>query len=419
MFRTGAQFMLLVLLAGLALMNQSRTEPLASWDNAFGDFLAMNCPRQASSPPVTLVGINDSDMTRHPWPWNPLEFSVFLQSVLPAKPGVVSIDQVLDWERALVLPEDQLRKLPPYEKMLRDNILRAPKLLLGSRLGVPEDPQVIPPLQEVPLLRNVRGSISEIPEFTDIELQPAEAYRLSSTVGFTNLPRTHPRFNSVPLVLRYRGQITPTFPLQAVLLWAKLTPDDVTVQLGSFIDLGKKFHIPIDAAGRMRVDFGAPFRQFGFEETVLASEQKEGGSKPIVPIDQIAGGVVLLSRTDLAARELPLAARRNGTPGDLFAAAIATILAQSFIQPAPPWAQYTVIAVFMLLSYRVPRWKKWKTIFAGLVALTVYMLVALAVFGRWLVWLPGVVPVGVVAVCVLFRVVTPDSFGRPKRPVIL
>ena len=72
------------------------------------------------------------------------------------KPGVVAIDQVLDWERALVLPEEQNRKLPQFEKLLRNNILRAPKMLLGSTLGIPEDPQVIPPLQEVPLLRNVQ-----------------------------------------------------------------------------------------------------------------------------------------------------------------------------------------------------------------------------------------------------------------------
>ncbi len=31
MFRTGAQFMFLVLLAGLALMHGSRQEPLAAW----------------------------------------------------------------------------------------------------------------------------------------------------------------------------------------------------------------------------------------------------------------------------------------------------------------------------------------------------------------------------------------------------
>jgi hypothetical protein len=151
----------------------------------------------------------------------------------------------------------------------------------------------------------------------------------------------------------------------------------------------------------------------------LASEQKLAGLKPIVPIDQMTDGIVLLSRVDTAARTIPLAARRDGSPGELFAAAIATIQGQSFIQPAPAWAQYAVIGVFMLLSYPVPRWKKWKAIFAGLIILVVYVVVALSVFGRWLIWLPGVTPAGIVAVCVLFRIATPDSFGRPKKPVIL
>jgi hypothetical protein len=419
MFRSGAQFMLLALLAGLALMNQSRIETLATWDNDFADFLAMNCRRDAAPTPVTLVGIHDSYLADHPWPWSPLEFSVFFQSVLPLNPGVIAVDQVLDWDHAIVLPDDQARKLPQYEKILRDNLLRAPKMLLGAKLGFPDDPQVIPPLQEVPLLRNVHGSLSDVPEFTAVESQPAEAYRLSSTIGFTNLPVRHTRFNSVPLVLRYRGQVTPTFPLQAILLWAKLTPDDVTVELGSHVDIGKKFHIPIDGAGRMRVDFGAPFTRFRYDEVPLASEQKLAGLKPIVPIDQMTDSVVLLSRVDAAARTIPLAAQRNGSPGELFATAIATIQGNSFIQPAPPWAQYAVIGIFMLLSFPVPRWKKWITIFAGLIILVVYALVALAVFGRWLIWLPGVMPAGIVAVCVLFRIVTPDKFGRPKKPVIL
>ena len=365
--------MLLVLLAGLALLNQSHVEPLASWDNAFADFLAMNVRHGVAPSPVTLVGIGDSSLASHPWPWNPLDYSLFFQAALPLKPDVVAIDQVLDWERVIVLPEDQNRKLAQYEKILRGNILRAPKMLLGSVLGMPEDPQVIPPLQEVPLLRNVHGALGAIPEFTAIEAQPSESYRLSSSVGFTNLPLDHPRFNSVPLVLRYRGQVTPSFALQAVLLWARLTPDDVAVNLGAFIDVGAKFHIPIDMGGRMRVDFGAPFASFGFDDLLLASEQKEAGRPPLAPIDRMTGSIVLLSRTDSAARTIPLAARRNGSPGELFAAAIATIQSQSFIRPAPIWASYVVIGVLVLLSYRVPRMKKVKAVLFGLVTLVVYV----------------------------------------------
>ena len=418
MFRTGAQFMILALLAGLALLRESRHEPLAAWDHAFADFLAMHSRHGAKPAPVTLVAIDDGVIAKHPWPWNPLDFSRFFEGTLAQKPEVLAIDQVLDWKRAIVLPADQDRRLPQYESILRNNILRAPKMLLGAVLGSPEDPQVVPEVQPVPLLRQVRGPLGQIPEFIIIEQQPVESYRLSATIGFTNLPRTNGPQNSVPLLLRYRGQVTPSFPLQAVMLWAKLTPEDISVEVGSHIALGSKFRIPIDAAGRMRVDFGAARAGLDYEELMLASEQKEAGQPTIAPIEQLKDSIVLLSRTDQAARTIPLAARRNGSPGELFAAAIATIQNQSFIRPAPPWAQYAVIAVFGLLSYRVPRLRKSQAVLFGLLALPVYAMIALAVFGKWLVWLPGPVPLGIVAVVLLFRLVTPDSFGRPKRPVI-
>ena len=81
------------LLAGLALMREVRHEPLASWDNAFADFLAMHSRHDAKPAPVVLVGINPTYLENHPWPFNPLEFSLFFQSVLPYNPGVVAIDQ--------------------------------------------------------------------------------------------------------------------------------------------------------------------------------------------------------------------------------------------------------------------------------------------------------------------------------------
>ncbi len=419
MFRTGAQFMMLVLLAGLALLRECRHEPLSWWDNAFTDFLAMHSRHGAKPAPVVLVRIDDSTLKAHPWPWNPLDYTLFFNSALPSKPEVVAIDQVLDWDRALILPEDQSRKLQQYEKLLRDNILKTPKMLLGASLGVPEDPQVIPPLQEVPLLHNVKGRLESIPEYTAVELEPAEGFRSTSTIGFTNLPVIHERYNSVPLLLRYRGQVTPSFTLQAVMLWSQLTPDDVQVELGSHISLGKNLRIPIDELGQMRVDFGAARHNMEVGELLLASEQKEGGNKPIVSLDVLKGSIVLLSRTDSDARTIPLAARRNGSPGELFADAIATIENRSFLQAAPWWAPYAVIAAFMIWSYRVPRMKKLKAVLYGFIALVIYAMVAMAVFSKWLVWLPGVMPAGVVLVCLLFRIVTPDSFGRPKRPVIL
>ena len=417
MFRTGAQFMFLVLLAGLALMYESRQEPLAAWDNAFADFLAMHSPRAAQPAPVTLVAIDDTGLATQPWPWTPLEFAKFYQAVLPFNPEVCALNEVLDWNR-LGLSDEQLRRLPQYESILRDLILSAPKNLLGSELGFPEDQSVIPALQEVPALRQVRGAVDRIPEFTVIERQATENFRLSSTVGFVNLPPVYERANSVPLVLRYRGQVVPAFALQAVMLWLKLTPDEIAVELGSHIQLGKNRRVPINVTGRMRVDFGAPRHEFTFDELILASEQAAAGTRMQVPLDQMKGGIVLLARTDADARSVPLAARRTGSRGELFAAAIATIQNESFIRRAPLWAEGVVVALLMLVSFRVPRQKKWLAVIVGFLALVIYVMLAMVVFSRWLVWLPATVPLGAVLVFVILRLVTPDSAGRPKRPVI-
>jgi hypothetical protein len=291
--------------------------------------------------------------------------------------------------------------------------------LLGAELGYPPDPEVIPPLEQVPLLRNVKGSLIEIPEFTAVEHEPSENFRLSSTIGFTNLPPNHRRFNSAPLLFNYRGQITPSFTLQAVMLWAKLTPDDITVQTGSHILLGNKIRIPIDPAGRMRVDFGSPRpKSVSQEDLILATQEVEAERKPKYPLEQFKNSVVLLSRTDEASRKLSFASGLSGSPGQLFAAAIATIQNQSFIQPAPLWANGAVLVAFTILSGFVPQRKKMGTIILGFIALTVYGMISMAVFNRWLVYLPFDLPVGMVLVFTLIRLSTPSPNKRLKKPVI-
>lgn len=418
MFRTGAQLLLLTLLTGLILLFQAQQEPLASWDQDFADFLARNSQHRAAPAPMTLIEIDDASLADHPWPWSPLDFSLYFQAILPFRPEVVAIDEVLDWNR-FALPADQQLKLPQYEKILRDSILRAPKVLLGAHLGYPEDPAVIPPLQEVPLVKNVLGDVRDIPEFTAVEQQPAEEYRLSATIGFVNLPTARLRYNSVPLVLRYRGQVIPSFVLQAVMLWKKLTPDEIRVELGSHVQLGNEMRVPIDSAGRMRVNFGTPRSAFGFDDLLLSAELLEAGQPSKVPIEQIAGGVVLLARTEKNARDLPLAALRKGSPGELFAGAIATIQNQTFIRRVPWWGAVAVLLLVSLVAYRVPRWGRIQAFGAGLGVLAVFTLIALAVFSRWLIWLPIVPVAGAVLFMVLYRIVTPDSVGKPKRPVIL
>lgn len=202
------------------------------------------------------------------------------------------------------------------------------------------------------------------------------------------------------------------------MLWAKLTPDDIKVILGSHVAMGDQIRIPIDDWGRMRVDFAAKRHGFGFDELLLANEQIQAGNPPVVDLAKTKGAIVLLARTDTVARSIPFAARRDGSPGELFAAAIATIQTRSFIKSVPLSVELSVLFGLMAFSYRVPSMRKRIAAAVGFLALLVYVMIAMAVFNRWLVWLPGVMPLGVVLFFVIFRVATPDSVARPKKPVI-
>jgi hypothetical protein len=169
----------------------------------------------------------------------------------------------------------------------------------------------------------------------------------------------------------------------------------------------------------MRVDFATPRGVLSFDDLLFAAEQSSSGAKPVADLGKLRGRVVLLTRVDTKAKTIPLAASRLGSPGELFAAAIATMQNQSFIQRAPVWAELIVVAVLAILGCFVPKWTRFGTVAAGFVSLAAYVLIAMAVFNRWLIWLPGIMPAGAVLCFILFRIVSTDTVPKPKKPVIL
>ena len=414
MFRTGAQLFILTLLVGLFLMREAGRDPALRLDESFADFLAMNAQRQEPPARVTLVRIDDSNLKGHPWPWSPLDFALFFQSANGFQPEVLATDELFAWDRSQLAPE-AVSKFNQYEQILREQVLKGRRVLLGAQLGFPEDPDKLPPLEPTPVIRQVTGDLGLVPEFTAIELQASEDFRLSTTAGFTNLPGKDNWHRSVPLVLRYRGQLVPTFVLQAALLSEKATLEEVAVKLGEQITVGDRLSIPIDASGQMRVDFGADRDQCGLDDLVLAAEQRDAGSMPRLPADIFGGRLLLLSRTDSEAAQLHLARGRPGSRGELFAAAVATIQARSFIHRAPWWSDLVIIGFFALLALWIPRWSKGLTVFLGLVAVPSYILMALALFGSKLMWISGLIPAGLILFLILYRLATPniDRWAAP------
>lgn len=402
-----------LLLLGLFLMRESRRNPAARFDEAFADWVAANTARTVPQARLTLVETN-SESTQgapnavHPWPWPPLEFALFIQAALQFNPDVIAIEPVLDWSGAQ-RGGKPLEKLRQHQKILHNTILRAPKIVLGAQLGFPDDPDIAPPLQPAPMLRNVKGDVSAIPQFTLIEQQAGEDLRLSAAVGFTNVLSRGEVAREAPLLFNYRGQIVPSLALQALIQWFKLTPDDVVVEPGAHIVLGRAATVPIDSAGRMNVDFNSPFARLGHDDLLLAAEQKQYKETAALSAGAMKGGIVLLARTDKASRTLLFPTNRNGSSGELCAAAIATVQNRAFIRRAPVAFDLFVIALMLLPGWFYARWSKQMFLILSFAALIGYLFVCMSAYALALVRLPIVLPTGLLFLANFFSLLSPRT----------
>jgi len=386
--------MVSVLLLGLFLMSVSRTEPVVRhMESTFADWVSTNTSRPAPSPQVVLVEINDSSLDQdHPWPWSPLEYALFMRGALQFKPDVLAIEPALNWDNPQPARGGALLKQQQYLKILHDYVLQAPKIVLGSQLGFPDDPEVVPPLQQVPLLRNIKGDAGYLPEFTAIADQAGEDLRLTAAVGFTNVPSQGEITRKAPLLFRYRGQVVPSLALQAIILWLKLTPDEVVVEPGVKITLGK-LAVPIDSKGMMNVDFTTPLTRFGCDDLLLAVDQQKG-TQTAIPTAALKGSIALLARTDKESRTLRFPTMAKASAGELCARAIATMQAKGFGHRVTYLFDFAVIAVMMACSCFYHRFGKGTMLLASFAGMLVYLVLSMSVYEIALAWLPIVLPMG-------------------------
>jgi len=408
------QFLFAVLVVGLLLIREAQSHQLAVIEETFVNWLAANTNGEHAAAPVMLVEINDNCLVDHPWPWSPLDYASFLDGALQFKARAAAIEPVLAWDEKKMTPAQSLKQ-PQFEQILHDRILRMPKIELGAQLGFPDDPDVLPAMQPMPVFRNVEGDTEAVPEFTVIDGEPGEDIRLMTALGFDNIPSSESTAQHAPLVFRYRGQIVPSFALEAMMLWYGALPDEVEVRLGSAIRLGNKLTIPVDSAGAMLVDWKQPYDRVGFDDLELAMDQAEqikGGHPTAVDPARMNDRLMVLARTDAHSQSLLFPTGRMGSSGELFAAAIATAESNAFARPAGQLGSAAVLLLGCALAWVLHTRRKIITppLILGFAA--AYLLLCLSVFEAVRIALPLTPMLGLAIFIAFFRLMAPD----PKRP---
>jgi hypothetical protein len=401
MLRPTFWLMLLVPLVGILFLHEPR---VAQAEEFFLRWLLRNSEPHGPTAPLTVVEIGqDQVLDRDPAlettsrqagkkGVSPLEFALFLQSILEFQPAVVSFENILNWRQR---DQDQ-------EQVFIDQAMRVPKLLLAAELTANPDPDA--PVPEIPGFTQVTGKRGDLIEFSGIGRQPGEEMRLIATLGFVNLPVEIADGIHVPLLFRNRGEVIPSFALQAILLWLRVTPAEVAIDLGSHISLPQGRTIPIRADGTVLIspNAGKKARHLALNELLLIAQQHDAGKKSS-ELDSLRDQIVLAR---IPANPL--------SPPDVFAATLATIQTNTYVHRVS-WIFDCVIllaAATGVLSLR--HISRVDLVLCAIAFTAAYGLIALAVVSRWLIWLPGVVPLGAVWLLVLIAIAAPDRL-RAKQ----
>ena len=382
--------LLVVLLLGLLFLREPRFQRL---EEVYLRWLARNSLPSGPPIPLTIVETGGQSALQKPTATQPppLELALLLQGALNFSPTVIAVSPVLDWG-------DRDKE---QEQIFIDQAMHVPKLLLGAELTATPDPDA--PVAEIPGFSQVTGRRGDIPEYSGIARQPGDDVRIISTLGFVNLPKGVANEVLVPLLFQYRGEVIPSFALQAALLWFRIPLNEVKIEIGKSIALPNGIKIPIRADGTLlvnpRIDRRA--RRVRLNQLLLAAQQHETGSNA-TGFERIHDELVLA--------ELPPA---EHTP-DYFAATIATIQSGSFVRRVSWIFDCFVIVLVAAISGAVRQFSRIDLVLAAIAFTAGYGLLDFAILSRWSIWLPGFLPVGAAWVLVIYSIVQPKTRDAPR-----
>lgn len=397
--------MLVVLLLGVLLLREPRFENL---EENFLRWLLHNSQPHAAAVPLTVVEIGrnrppgkkeaagdpaEAFLHGNGTSISPLEYALFLQTVLEFQPAAIAFENVLQWRER---DRDQ-------EQVFLDQAMRVPKLLLGAELTNTADPDE--PEAEIGTFPHVTGSRRDLIEFSGVGRQPNEDMRLISTAGFINLPEEIVDDLHVPLLFRYRGEVVPSFALQAILLWRRLTPGEVKIDLGSHILLPDGRKIPIQPDGTLLINSNAArnVRRVTLNELMLAAQERGRAGVTKAHLEDMRDEIVLA--------RAPL---NPHSPPDVFATTIATIQSGHYVRRVNRIFDVVLVVLATALAGFVGEFSRVGVVLGAIVFSAGYCLFALGLLSHFLVWLPGYLPLGAVWLLVIIGLFTPRSSSPGK-----
>ena len=202
----------------------------------------------------------------------------------------------------------------------------------------------------------------------------------------------------------------PGFALETLALALRLAPSEVSVEMGSHVQLGSVLRLPIDAAGRALLDaraYGRVNRLSLDDLPLLVVGQATPEARAAA--ERMRGGVVIIGRTDKTSRTLRRLYGKTISEAEALAWAAASLEEAPATRRASAWWDAGIIAVWAAGGTWAAGRGRRAVFSLGGAALLIYALFALAVFAGERLWLPCALPLGLTALVITLASLVPPS----------
>ncbi len=379
----------------LAQWAPSQTVPVSKTDPGNG------AAADPNPPAVTLIEIGDPTREQT-WPLQPLDYAAIFRALQVAKPPLLVVEEVLWW------PDGT-----PFLDSVENYLLRFPQVLLAWELGTPKDPGFA--FEGRPVLRRVKGSSAQVPECEGAQLAPSENLALLAAQGYVALDAVlGAPVRRIPLLVRAGRDLLPAATLRAAMLWWRLSPEDVEVEIGRHVLLGRHRTLPIDERGAMPLAPAAlqMLQRFETGELLLAAERRETSRHPQIPLGAIENRAVFVGRTDREARVYRDLLSTPVSRVELFAAALAAIQADVHVRRTPIWGYTILVGVAMGLLWWARRGRRRRAFMGAAMGLGMLAVAAGMAYAGLGIHAPLTMSIVLASAVVLYRVLLPGRIQR-------
>ncbi len=318
-------------------------QSLESLDNRIRDFLFIVRGEEPQSGQVVIIDIDEKSLSKlGQWPWSRNKVAQMLENLAVSEAAVIGFDIVFaEYDNSSphkVLKELNIeaQNIPNYDEIFANIVVNTPTIL-GYQFQLEDEEYIVTKPPEIPAsyiekgvarddngkligedyILNAKGTILNIPILQD------NAY---SSGFFNNVPDPSGIIRSVPLVIRYEGQLFPSLALEIVRASSGIERVFVHYNENGVegISIGD-FDIPTDRHGRAIVNFRGKEKTFKYLSAVDIYNNDFNK-------EDIAGKIVLVGTSAAGLLDLRATPFESVFPGvEVHANLIDNILTEDFI----------------------------------------------------------------------------------------